>query len=637
MNTKGVHLVPIADLLDKEFFIRSYQRGYRWEQEQIRDLLNDFNEFIEQPTKLEEEFYCLQPIVVKIVNEEEKEDLKEKQEINFTKEIVYEVIDGQQRITTILILLHYILNELKNEIHIRNLPTITYEVRPKSKEILQNFIHTINSEKQKLDNKIDFYHMKLVFEAIDDWFSMKEIRKGEKLWQILKLLTAFEINNVKVIWYEVDQDENSVEVFRRFNIGKIPLSNAELIKALLLKDDYKKNHSMVYSISKEWQTIENQLQDPVFWSFINPHKEYASRIELLFDLKFQKAKNAAIQEEDIKYFEKRYGTDKSNVFRYFSSKIKENSDDLQKIWDDCVEIFERINQWYNEPTHFHYIGYLQNRENISKDENVMLDILSYYKDEDKKVSFETKSELTDYLINKIKLNCSNVFFKDKKIRLLYDSKNTKNLRDFFFLFNVEVCCKLSESGNGEEIYRLPFNLHKETQYDIEHIDSQTEKNIGKLKPDELIEFIRDLVIDFEEELKAIFEEKKAQLFIDGDAEKLWENENLNISNLNSILSDFIQVVDEKLSKGANQATEKDSIGNIASLNSTINRSYGNAYYNTKRRRIIEEDMAGTYIPIVTKNIFLKYYSKNVKKNSRWSTSDMDDYKRVMETTLTIFM
>ena len=641
MDNSGVRLMPIAELLEKEFFIRSYQRGYRWEEEQVKDLLDDFNDFIEQQDKLEEEFYCLQPIVVKTLNAADKKYLKDNVKIDLEKEVVYEVIDGQQRITTILILLRYIVSELGEEITLKEFPIITYEVRPESKLILQDFINRIKCEDQLLENKIDFYHMKLIFNAITFWFSEKKEAKRDKLWQMLKLLTAYRINNVKVIWYEVNQDENSVAVFRRFNVGKIPLSNAELIKALLLKDDDRKNTSMIYSISKEWQTIENQLQDPIFWSFINPNKDYSSRIEFLFDLKFAEAKKKAyLKEDDRKNFDKNFGTDSSNVFRYYFAIINQNNKELQNIWDDCVEVFERINQWYKDPAHFHYIGYLQNREGKDKDENIVLDILSYKNASENNVQFKTKDELTVYLIEKIKIDSySKIFFIEDRIELKYNAGNTRNLRDFFLLFNVEVCCKLAESGNGEDIYRLPFNLHKITSFDIEHIDSQTEKDTEKLKPNEQIDFIKDLITDFEEELKSPFDERRHLLFksLNITDDKLWDTENIQTSQLKTILKDLVDILDEKLSRETNQIIQKDIIGNVTALNSSINRSYGNAYYNTKRRRIIEEDLEGTYIPIVTKNIFLKYYSKTVKKHTRWSVNDAKDYTLVMENTLKKFI
>lgn len=108
----GVKLEPVANLLNRDFFIRSYQRGYRWNENQINDLLSDFKEFIDQPNKSEEEFYCLQPIVVKRVSDKEKKKLHR---FNFDNNVVYEVIDGQQRITTITIILNFLKESLKKK------------------------------------------------------------------------------------------------------------------------------------------------------------------------------------------------------------------------------------------------------------------------------------------------------------------------------------------------------------------------------------------------------------------------------------------------------------------------------------------------------------------------------------------
>lgn len=79
----------IPDLLDKKYYIPEYQRGYRWEEKQVQDLLNDLHDFF--TGKYEGQFYCLQPIVVK--------------EIRIANEQRYEVIDGQQRLTTLRIIM----------------------------------------------------------------------------------------------------------------------------------------------------------------------------------------------------------------------------------------------------------------------------------------------------------------------------------------------------------------------------------------------------------------------------------------------------------------------------------------------------------------------------------------------------
>ncbi|HHO42693.1 MAG TPA: DUF262 domain-containing protein, partial [Epsilonproteobacteria bacterium] len=57
-----LQLKSISELLDKSFYIPSYQRGYRWTKQQVEDLLDDIWEFHQN---VDDGFYCLQPIVVK--------------------------------------------------------------------------------------------------------------------------------------------------------------------------------------------------------------------------------------------------------------------------------------------------------------------------------------------------------------------------------------------------------------------------------------------------------------------------------------------------------------------------------------------------------------------------------------------
>lgn len=615
----GVKLEPVANLLNKAFFIRSYQRGYRWDENQVNDLLNDFKEFIDQSNKSEEEFYCLQPIVVKRLSNEEMIKLHR---FNFDNHVIYEVIDGQQRITTVTIVLNFLKEILKNEIHLEYLPSITYEVREQSREILSDFNNYINSlEKQEeLKNNIDFYHMKEVYKTIFMWF-----QNAEPKYPILflKLLTSFKVNCVKVIWYEVEEQDNSIEVFRRFNVGKIPLTNAELIKASFLRENDVVSKSIKYSISKEWQQIENQLQSKFFWGFLKPQKEYPSRIEYIFDLLFVTARN---ETKDKIVFDRWFGTDKHSVFRYFSEETKK-TDDLRTVWDKVNEVFEKLLQWHNHPEHYHYIGYMQNKE--GKKRNVILELLSR--------KFKTKQELTNYLIDTIS-NDSKSFLKDNKISIDYNS-DKKELRNLFFLFNIESYVSLSQSSKGEEIYRLPFDLYSSVNYDIEHIDSQTEKEVSILKSEEKIEFLKDLELDFGFEIGKPFEENITPLFKESDIEDKWEEDNINKENLNEILESTIVIVNEFLEKEPDKLDEnsKNDIGNLTILNDRINRSYGNSYFNTKRRLIIDEDKRGVYIPIATKNVFLKYFSGNTKKHTRWSKSDVENYQKQIEKSLSKFM
>ena len=77
-NTAILDAKLVGDISGK-FVIKSYQRGYRWEDSQVLALLNDIYGNGSKP-------YCLQPVVVRRLEED-----------------TFELIDGQQRLTTLLI------------------------------------------------------------------------------------------------------------------------------------------------------------------------------------------------------------------------------------------------------------------------------------------------------------------------------------------------------------------------------------------------------------------------------------------------------------------------------------------------------------------------------------------------------
>ena len=84
---KTVALKKVRELQNFHFLIPFYQRGYRWNERQVRQLLLDIDSF--QPTG--GNFYFLQALVV----------VK-------TGDASYRVVDGQQRLTTLQLILNYL-------------------------------------------------------------------------------------------------------------------------------------------------------------------------------------------------------------------------------------------------------------------------------------------------------------------------------------------------------------------------------------------------------------------------------------------------------------------------------------------------------------------------------------------------
>lgn len=140
----------------------------------------------------------------------------------------YELIDGQQRLTTI----YLILRALKEELNKKHFPQL-YSLKYQRNNKIESFFENPHID----DSEIDLYHISNAYATINSWL--------EEHWdfdtKLLEALVSCEIdeegrdkaNNVRFVWYE-SVDENPIKVFTRLNIGKISLTNAELIKAMIL-------------------------------------------------------------------------------------------------------------------------------------------------------------------------------------------------------------------------------------------------------------------------------------------------------------------------------------------------------------------------------------------------------------------
>ena len=163
--------------------------------------------------------------------------------------------------------------------------------------------------------------------------------------------------------------------------------------------------------------------------------------------------------------------------------------------------------------------------------------------------------------------------------------------------------------------RFPFHKYKSEDWDIEHVCSQTEKTISGNKR---IAWVNDILQYFAgtnevsnaekfiSELNENDEKKKEIKDICNFLIKLKKVEKIENDNFNSTFK-----LVQKHFKEDSQTEEKNDISNLALLDSTTNRSYGNSFFPIKRKRIIENDSKGIFVPIATKNLFLKYYSKKL--------------------------
>jgi hypothetical protein len=168
-NVGALRLRPVGEL-DGVFRVPAYQRGYRWGDEEVGRLLDDLWE-------ARKRVYCLQPVVVR-----RDDDGR------------WELIDGQQRLTTLYLLFLYMERaRLKN---VAPPYRLTYDTRASSEAYLRDL-----DDARKVEN-IDFFHMHGAFVCIEHWFA-KHPTPGEAADALFDALRGEVESEPKSFWDKV--------------------------------------------------------------------------------------------------------------------------------------------------------------------------------------------------------------------------------------------------------------------------------------------------------------------------------------------------------------------------------------------------------------------------------------------------
>lgn len=549
----------MSELSQFSFFIPSYQRGYRWTAQEVTDLLNDIDEFKprEIPGSEDKTWYCLQPIVVKRLDEGR-----------------YEVIDGQQRLTTVYLILYY-LNLDYVEKRRDKLFSIDYETRTESKAFLQN------PEEENTSN-IDFYYMHTAYQAIEAWFGDKGDDFDQSTYRSkLKFYT-------KVIWYET-LEQDPISVFTRLNIGKISLTNSELIKALFLnssnfnseQNEHMKLRQM--EIANEWDGIENALQNDKFWYFLSGQKVADNRIEYIFNL---------MNEGE--------SSDNYATFRYFSGKMRiKTEESMKQNWEDVQFRYQRFSEWFSNRVLYHKIGFILHTG--------IMPVKELYT----KSSSMKKTEFLESLDQAIKA----YYKKDSLLELDYEDKHTNSV---LLLYNI-----LTMLQNDYDDARFPFDAFKLCHWNKEHIASVKDSIPQSNRED----WLRDVKCYIDTDKK---EAKDLLRRIDTcvNAGNVDSNNEIFVPLFEDILTHFNQYLKD---------ADVNALSNLALLDESTNKSYKNAVFPLKRKTIIDRDKSGQFVPLCTKNTFLKYFSDYPPKLSFWSEDDREMYEKDLNRVLSDYV
>lgn len=622
--------MPVSELLmgDYKFSIPSYQRGYRWESsevgikdddvKQVDDLLNDLTAFAKANAHNAANYY-LQPLMVK------------PRQVQGACE--WDVLDGQQRLTTLLLILRCLNEKLYS-----NAPLPLYSIRYENRKQLDFGKITYDPTSPDYDypvptDNLDSYFVRKAKDRIERWYN-DEVKTDPSLQDKIKDMLFYPdksrtgvssapLLRAMFIWYNVEPICNTVptlngnrlhdiEIFNRLNRGKISLTDSELIKALFLLCIKPFSSSTTSLMSPEtlvrrWDEMGKKLQNDEFWKMIAPKdKEYSNRMDLLFD-----------------FIRDCLGGKDQTSYRFYYEKMHSllTTPDIQQVeylWNEIKRFFDMLCKWHENVQMHNYIGFLvDNGVRIS----------SIYENISKGVN------LSEVIKNNIGLTDIN----DIETLNYQDRNDFVKIRKILLLFNVLTCNKFGQ--------KFPFNLYRDNSYDVEHVNSQTDNPIEKIgeKREWVIEHAfaclrfdrteqnangftqtaveaRDLIVEGIQLLKHFRDNA------DRDPGEKFKPYRIKVENYYACGSSSVSM------------TNKDSIGNLTLLNSSINREYKNALFPKKLRTLKRSDQEGAYIPLCTKYMFLKYYTNpqgNVSAFNmmRWKDDDQNEYIKAIKDTI----
>lgn len=568
--------------------IPEYQRGYKWTAANVIQLLEDLKNFKKTDN---DQFYCIQNITI----------TKQKHKDSWCMN----VIDGQQRLTTLFILLSYLQRNMKDKIIIPSANILKYSIRKSSDQFLRDNILTGSIWDNTIDTNSaqtkDQYYMMAVADAIQGWFRDNNL-EAKTIMDDLVLI----VNEVR------PGDEETV--FASLNGGKVDLDGADLVRAILITRAAKQKYPSIISHEQLHQIVNDDIDLNINISVSSRGKINEFRVKLGVELDEM---NKWWSQNKVKdYFEQLLPNkiSKNKAFKYsqypidllyyafyeaYKSKLNNSSDaetlDLRvfengidlngQSGDDHLEFYTTLREfhltmmeWYNHDEIYNLIGYLMYnfkgsrisfdllwklwQESLSKDEfvcklkDVIKDQIAIPFYNDTKDEGNTLKNALDELRSSI-------------LNLQYNWYNNDFTLKFLPLVDILPIEKIVKKQTKVILSRIEnpkyFRCHGE---DKEHVRSQKR------------------IID-----ESLPEDQKASMI-------------------------------EENKEGLN------SIGNIVLLVLGVNRSYGNDPHNEKMDRIISEFLINDwYIRPHTFNVFTSKI-KSINENGDntqdmyWSREDM---------------
>jgi hypothetical protein len=583
------------------YFIGPYQRGYKWKSQSANDhipvlLVDLYEAFLKsQENGFRDHEYYLQYITVKRIFHEGKN--------------LFEVIDGQQRLTSLTIM-YIVLEELSKKNHSKKgdnylVSYSRYEGNANIFDLIKSSINLDDNEDEEIEEQ-DKYYMLKAARCFKMFFGLFDNNRDE-----LDKFCIFINDNVKLILNKEDETTSSEEIFSNLNANKVPLTNSYLIKGLLLTKSSRNDTSGITTkhfreilderaiMGRTWDEMNSWFsRDDVkrFFFGKDPKGKEVDGMEKMLQLvRFEENKNKSKLVESFKSKLNQGKKQLSNPYELFNH-FHENlitSEQASACLDSVKHIFKRLRSWYDDNLSYNLLGYYfaSNKSNYSQ-----LKVL---------IQAPTNKEVISTLKRYL---CKQLTMEGIKLKDLKYNNNPVEITKILLAMSV---FPKSEWNNVKSTYRFNFFQFDEEDWTLEHIFPQKPKlekfDIGDDK---------DWVVS---KLKAIIKKET-------DPERV-----LKHKETISLIESNQEIETESISFIFEEIKDVNDLGNMALLTGGVNSALSNGFFNTKRKILVKKINSGFFVPKHTIDVFSKMIQtyKSVEFNKSlvlWNENDITAHK-----------
>lgn len=568
----------------KEFYnIPVYQRGYKWKPDKVIKLLTDIDNFKPEGSK----FYCLQNITLVP---------------NKTTDI-YNVVDGQQRLTTLVVILSYLnKKELikgkvrfpKNSIREETNKFINEIITENADVLLKTDWDSFINEYPDFDHQ-DIYYLFSAYNAVNDWFVSNKMDKDKYTDKLL--------NHVRLIANSISDDSKEEKIFGNLNSKRIPLDGSDLVRAILITRVANEEGKRDADIKNIVRVNERRVR--IGWELDDINNWWSKRETISYFKRFISIKSDEISEGNKLFKDDKYPinlllllfAEKKGESKLTLEFIEARNNDTLGLYKELLKLHSTLKDWFGDREIYHYLGYLFAQSKIK-----FTEVWNYW---DKET--ETRENFKIFLKDKIK---ETIFKDDSSITIDIDSTNWyENEQES--LIKILIFLDVFWSTKNNHVF-LPPSAFEKSGHDIEHIFPQNPKEVKDKK-----KYIQFLVQN-----KLALANKKLEDDFDNKIDDL----------------DFQKKIEEYIQKYIGQI-KINSIGNLVLLDASKNRSIGNNPYSVKRAALVDDINQGVYMRPHTLKVFVRYFESGKSENQdsiHWTNNDIDANAKAIENTLTNF-